>query len=429
MASVERYVSSHNRLINTFINANTHSFRIRDYAEVKRNMAALDFGTNDNYVAIIDSDGEYILSNYGNARQAFNLIKEWESKSNLHGTYKGNLFDLSNGSYFIFQYPIRDGESSRYLGTFFSFVSDRVFKDQEYVAKKKLILVGAVLLLIQTLVIFLVSSAIVAPIESFVKKWLKGKDVSQISKQIVVDDEPYTKDIIKMSEAMAQLMSKQAIDVAVGRLSHQIAHDMRGPLATIQGYIQTDDNDLDEEDKRLFLDSAMRCTRRLNDMAEELLDYAKVGNIERQIVDLARLIKNIIADAKLAVSDGKIIFNYQGPDHLSVYIDGSKMTRVLANMLSNAMQAITDKGEIKFSIDKTSDENLLIKLKDTGRGISSEHIPLIFDSTFTFGKKKGTGLGLAYCENVINAHGGNVEVRSQLGKGSEFYITIPMHEK
>lgn len=107
-------------------------------------------------------------------------------------------------------------------------------------------------------------------------------------------------------------------------------------------------------------------------------------------------------------------------------VDQYRMGRVLANLLNNSIQAMPkDGGKVSVDMSAQSDKTLLIKVKDAGHGIDSEGLPRIFDAFFTKGKNHGTGLGLAYCKQVVEAHGGTIEVKSEVGKGTEFIIRIP----
>jgi hypothetical protein len=95
-------------------------------------------------------------------------------------------------------------------------------------------------------------------------------------------------------------------------------------------------------------------------------------------------------------------------------------------MVLNALQAIEHGKEGKVKVEALKKgKDVIITVKDNGRGIKPEHISQVFDSTFTHGKVKGTGLGLAYCKNVVDAHGGKIEVTSKEGEGTKFTVTLP----
>lgn len=113
-------------------------------------------------------------------------------------------------------------------------------------------------------------------------------------------------------------------------------------------------------------------------------------------------------------------------DDVIANIDHYRMGRVLINLVLNAIQAINcDEGEVGIVIKKNANNNLSIKVTDNGKGIEDADQEKIFDCFFTKGKRKGSGLGLAYCKNVVEAHGGSITVESEFGKGSVFTIKIP----
>jgi len=93
-------------------------------------------------------------------------------------------------------------------------------------------------------------------------------------------------------------------------------------------------------------------------------------------------------------------------------------------MVLNSIQAIPDlNGKVDIRVE-TRDKDLVISIADNGKGIAKEHLSRVFDSSFTHGKLKGTGLGLAYCKHVVEAHGGTITVQSEEGKGATFEIII-----
>jgi signal transduction histidine kinase len=96
------------------------------------------------------------------------------------------------------------------------------------------------------------------------------------------------------------------------------------------------------------------------------------------------------------------------------------------NLVKNSIQAMNNSGgEVSLSARATQSKDLIIEVIDNGQGMNPEDVPHIFDSFYTKGKKSGTGLGLAYCKQVVDAHGGTIDVESQLGRGTTFVIKMP----
>ena len=106
-----------------------------------------------------------------------------------------------------------------------------------------------------------------------------------------------------------------------------------------------------------------------------------------------------------------------------------KINQVFMNIIGNAIDAISDKGEITIKTEQLNDA-VRIRIKDNGAGMSQENITKIFDPFFTTKEiGKGTGLGLPICLSIIHDHNGKIELKSKIGEGTEFIITLPTHHK
>lgn len=112
---------------------------------------------------------------------------------------------------------------------------------------------------------------------------------------------------------------------------------------------------------------------------------------------------------------------------LSVALDPHLFHSALLNLLVNASQAMPDGGQLTIQLDKTESE-ALIQVIDTGKGIEKEHLKKLFSPFFTT-KETGTGLGLAEVQKVVQAHGGGIDVQSEVGQGSCFSIKLPLKNK
>jgi signal transduction histidine kinase len=110
--------------------------------------------------------------------------------------------------------------------------------------------------------------------------------------------------------------------------------------------------------------------------------------------------------------------------------DAERLSQVVTNLLTNAIQFNRDQGNIRISVD-ASDSSALIQVADTGEGISSEDLPHIFERFYRADKSRSraegrNGLGLAICKAIVDAHGGSIEVASQVGTGSTFTVKLPL---
>jgi len=230
--------------------------------------------------------------------------------------------------------------------------------------------------------------------------------------------------IIKRAKNAQEKMVEFEKDAVIGRMASQIAHDIRSPLSMVQYYVKSDHSEWDRDTLLKFTKDASECLNKLTTMSDELLNFSKANRIEKRNVNFNELISRTVNELKASIRNKEITIEYNQLDDSLVFLDEVKINRALSNLISNSVEAISDKGKIEIH-SKIERNGLMISLKDTGCGIASNHLSKLFSKEFTFGKKKGTGLGLAYSQSVIKAHGGDITVKSELDQGTEFLIKIP----
>ena len=216
------------------------------------------------------------------------------------------------------------------------------------------------------------------------------------------------------------------IKAAIGQASSHLAHDMRSPISVLQEFV----DDMDEKSKvshnSEFKTAVKNSINKLDQMANELNDYSKATQIKRGDVVLNDLVmETVIPEIKFS-SKHNVRVKHNVPDDLCVHIDEDKMARVIINIANNAVQAIDhEEGEININVEAGDPKVVKMTISDNGKGIAEKHLPHVFDGFYTFGKRNGTGLGLSYCKQVVDAHGGEISVISELGKGTTFEIELP----
>lgn len=223
----------------------------------------------------------------------------------------------------------------------------------------------------------------------------------------------------KLNEYQKEL-KKSAHLAAMGQITAHIAHDMRSPLSVLKDYAETDSFDGEKQEP------IKRSVNKLLKMAGELVDYSKAGKVEKEICRVDKLIRETVLPeiTPLALAKGAEI-EARVDSGLRVNSDGYRLGRVLVNLLINAIQAVFEgTGRIILSVF-VEGNSLRIEIQDNGRGIEKDSLHNIFDSFYTKGKRGGTGLGLSYCKQVVEAHGGAIDVDSEEEKGTTFTIKIP----
>lgn len=211
----------------------------------------------------------------------------------------------------------------------------------------------------------------------------------------------------------------------VGRMANTVIHDLKAPINTIKGYTQMLKSQSGNEEAVEIANNVISQADRLIKMVQEILDYSK-GDItlEMRKVNVQELIMTMFRFLSLDFKERNIVIDmdiaYEGEWDMDV----DKMSRVFFNIASNAADAMKQGGQ--FTIRATEDEKKLkMEFSDTGVGMRKEVLSRLFEPFFTYGKKYGTGLGMAIVKKIIEDHGGTISVESEEGRGAHFTILLP----
>ena len=215
-----------------------------------------------------------------------------------------------------------------------------------------------------------------------------------------------------------------------------VSHDLRTPLAALHGYIETlklKDESFDDETRTEYLDTALKHSRRLNRLVEELFELAKLDASEKQLhcepFSLAELVQDIIQKFSLTAEESHIKLTMQVADGLPfVQADIGLIERVLENLIANALRHTPAEGEITVILRVVASD-IEIEVQDTGRGIPESELAHIFDRFYRGDNKErsdsNAGLGLAIAKHIANLHGSDIKVLSTEGTGSQFSFRLP----
>ncbi len=195
---------------------------------------------------------------------------------------------------------------------------------------------------------------------------------------------------------------------SVGQLSSRLVHDLRNPLSVIKGTVELlkiNTKKMDDKTTQKFqrIETAMK---KISYQIEDVLDFVRQSELHLKRLSVEDILKSTIAGLELPKTI-KIKLNSQ---KIIVNCDSRKLEAVFTNIITNASQAMEEKGEVKIKVIE-DDEDALIKFEDSGPGMSSSVMSKIFDPLYTT-KDTGTGLGLSICKNIIEQHGGTIEVSS-----------------
>jgi signal transduction histidine kinase len=214
----------------------------------------------------------------------------------------------------------------------------------------------------------------------------------------------------------------------VGEVVSSIAHSFSNPLNIISGnadYLLLDKKEGEEgyEEMKIILEESARITKSIR----HLLNFSRPLKMEKEKGSINNLITEVISNSKYLTGEKKIIFKKSLDTSIpDILLGKTEIQEVLSNLITNAIQAIKDEGEIRVKT-WSSGSSVCIEIQDKGPGIPKENLDKIFlpfYSSKSFGK--GTGLGLSIAKKIITEHGGEIRVKSNTGKGTAFTISLPV---
>jgi two-component system phosphate regulon sensor histidine kinase PhoR len=227
-----------------------------------------------------------------------------------------------------------------------------------------------------------------------------------------------------------------------------VSHELRTPLTAILAFVETLETGAmdDKESSERFLSIIRRNAARMQNLIDDILELSAIeaGNVQvrAEQIELHPIVNDVIASlvSKTAVQD--IVVNNAVPLEATVYADARRLEQMLTNLVENAIKFNRAAGKVTVSFvsgltvnegESGTGRSDRIIVEDTGEGIPAQHLERLFERFYRVDRARsremgGTGLGLAIVKHLARAHGGEVTVTSELGKGSTFTIELPHHE-
>ena len=218
---------------------------------------------------------------------------------------------------------------------------------------------------------------------------------------------------------------------SLGQLAAGVAHEIRNPLNAISMATQRLKRDFIPSDPQKVDDFKNLSgvikdeIKRLNGIIEEFLTFSKSRRLEFSRFPITEVLQKIVNLIKEEASTRGIAIetSWRSPDVISM--DVNKLQQVFLNLIKNAMESITEpKGKISIIVDKEGKNYIVVKISDTGCGMTDEEIKSIFSPEYTT-KEKGVGLGLSLAFEIVRGHGGDIRVSSRKGNGTTFEVILP----
>ena len=235
-----------------------------------------------------------------------------------------------------------------------------------------------------------------------------------------------------------------AKDKARRELLANISHDLRTPLTTLQGYLETvliKHRILDEDLEYRYLSIAHKHGSRLHSLISQLFDLSKLDSgdvgLNTERFSLLELAHDALQDIEIRATARCVNLSlvnriiHAGTRHCNVVADISLIHRVLENLLDNALRHTKDNGEVRIVLESAPDDRVSIAVSDTGCGMSPETVKKIFEPGFTStavssDSEQHAGLGLAIVNGIVNLHGSSIAADSTPGQGTTFKFSLPL---
>src|SRR5215469_12280421 len=254
----------------------------------------------------------------------------------------------------------------------------------------------------------------------------RGDDIGQLGRQFNEMVQQLDVNRLEIAELHKREMARAEHLATLGELAAGLAHEIRNPLAGIAGVVDIMGKELPAASpSRAVIGEVQNEILRIQAILNDLLSYARPRPPNFHPANLNTTVEQAILMARQQVRTFPVQVLFTPNTSMPpVCHDPALLQQVVLNLVMNGIQAITGEGKVEVAIAR-EDPNVLITVKDTGKGISPEALSRIFKPFFTT-RKEGTGLGLSLASGIVQSHGGTIEALSILGQGTQFRIQMPI---
>ncbi len=227
---------------------------------------------------------------------------------------------------------------------------------------------------------------------------------------------------IELDKVRGQLVNQTKL-ATIGQIAASIAHELRNPLGAVRNAAYYLKRHVPGENPKIpqYLGIIDQEVSTANRVIRDMMEMARSKEPAKETTDLRRTVS--AAFAQLCPGEGVHCHVTLEPDPFTVYGDGGQLQQVLGNLMTNALHAMGDRGEITVEARRSADDDVII-VRDGGPGVAAEDRGRLFEPLFTT-KAKGTGLGLTICRQIAERHGGTIDLVDQAGRGAAFCLRLP----
>lgn len=255
---------------------------------------------------------------------------------------------------------------------------------------------------------------------SFTSRQIRGQEGAFMGTVMLMRD-------LQEIETLEEKVKRSERLASLGQMAAGIAHEIRNPLGSIKGLAQYFARKFEQEpEEQKYAEAIIGESDRLNRVIRDLLNFARPQEPTYQSCDVMEIINHALALVKADLEAKQIAVERTGEASVPTFdADPDLLAQALMNLFLNAIEAMNESGRLSIRCRyHESNQKVEIEITDNGTGIPPSDLPKVFDPFFT-SKKGGTGLGLALVLRIIENHGGSIDVRSQVGEGTNFTILLP----
>jgi two-component system phosphate regulon sensor histidine kinase PhoR len=283
-------------------------------------------------------------------------------------------------------------------------------------------------------------------VQRFIYRRIKRiyEDVSLLESSNFADREIAT-DMRTLKEQVERFARNKKIEIETLQIRENyrkeflgnISHELKTPLFTVQGYIDTliDGAHKDKAIRKKYLERAQKGVERLTYIVRDMdmITRLEVGDmsLDKENFDIITLVKQVFDqfEMKAAKKNISLVFDMKYDQPIMVHADQERILQVISNLIVNSIKYGKQNGTTEVAVEDLINNKVILRVTDNGEGIKPEFIPRLFERFFRVDrtgsrKEGGSGLGLAIVKHIVEAHGERIYVDSELGIGSEFSFTL-----
>ena len=380
-------------------------------------------------ILVLDKNGSVLIDSNGLLEDE-NLLYLNQIKRSLQGENVINNYQKNDKKFSYISTPIKLNNNNINGVILISSSLQTIYN--EVISLMEMTLFISVIALLLTLILSLIFAETISIPITKLSKSIKEK-YSVDEKNILVNKKL---DEIDELKRLFNLMKTKLEQVEKRRKEFvsNVSHELRTPITSMRVLSDTiiSGDDWDKEIYDEFMEDINNELKRLSKIIDDLLYLVEVEKDEvdfsYELTSLNYLISNTIKTLKPIAKKKNLKLHFEEMSKVQIYIDRSKFRRALINLINNSIK-YTNKGYVKVKIEKNKNE-IIILIKDTGIGISEDDLPYIFDRFYKTDKSRkykqgSTGLGLSIAKEIIELHGGVIDVESKINVGTKFIVKIP----